>query len=53
MKAAIASLPFERPKLAVTANINAADFAAELEAAIVRTGKALTIGGKPTLTMRR
>jgi hypothetical protein len=47
MKAAIAALPFERPKLAVTANINAQNFADEIEAAMIRSGKALTIDAKP------
>jgi hypothetical protein len=54
MKAAIASLPFERPKLAVVANVNALDFASELEKAIVRSGKSLTIdGARPALSMRQ
>ena len=49
MRAAIAALPFENPKLAVTANINAQDFAAEIEGAIIRSGKAVVIESKPGL----
>jgi hypothetical protein len=54
MKAAIAALPFERPKLAVTANLNVMNFAEEIEAAMIRSGKPLIIGGaKPTIPARR
>jgi hypothetical protein len=54
MRAAIAALPFENPKLAVTANINAQNFAAEIEAAMIRSGKPLTIdGAKPIIPARR
>ena len=53
MRASIASLPFEFPKLAVTANINTADFANALEEAIARSGQSLVIDHKPVLRTRR
>jgi hypothetical protein len=37
MRAAIAALPFEHPKLSVTASINGEGFAAKLERAMQRT----------------
>ena len=49
MRAAIAALPFENPKLAVTAMLNGENFAAEIEAAMVRSGKALVIQAQPEL----
>jgi hypothetical protein len=49
MRAAIAALPFEHPKLAVTAMLNGENFAAEIEAAMVRSGKALVIQAQPEL----
>jgi hypothetical protein len=45
LKAAIAALPFERPKLAVTAITSTEDLATRLEAAIAATGK--VIDGRP------
>jgi|SRR6476646_2574373 hypothetical protein len=44
MRAAIAALPFECPKLAVVASMNAGTgFAAQLEAAIARSGVGLKL----------
>ena len=45
MRAAIAALPFERPKLAVIANVTS--FAAQMEATMERLGKPPVIDAKP------
>jgi hypothetical protein len=37
MKAAVEALPFERPKLSVSAHVDAADFGSKLEIAIKRS----------------
>ena len=47
MRAAIAALPFEHPKLAVIANIPGGNLSAQLEAAIARSGKSVVIDAKP------
>jgi hypothetical protein len=56
MRAAVACLPFERPKLAVTAITTTEDLATRLEAAIQATGKVIdarpaTLIEKPTEAM--
>ena len=43
MRAAIAAIPFEHPKLAVAVHVEAGDFADQLERAVERTRKVLTI----------
>jgi hypothetical protein len=43
MRAAMAALQFEHPKLAVTANVQAGDFADQLERAVERTRRVLMI----------
>jgi hypothetical protein len=42
MRAAIEALPFEFPKLAVTAQVNSEDFARALERAMKRSAKVVT-----------
>ena len=41
MRAAIEALPFENPKLAVTATVTGGDFAERLERAMRRSGKSI------------
>jgi hypothetical protein len=52
MRAAIAALQFEHPKLAVTASIEAGDFADRLERALQRSSQIIeaapSIEAKPT-----
>ena len=47
--AAIAALPFEHPKLAVTASMDAEGFAAQLEAARARAAKVIAFRAEPAL----
>jgi hypothetical protein len=47
MRAAIASIQFEHPKLAVTASIQAGDFADQLDRAVERSRRVLMIEAKP------
>jgi hypothetical protein len=49
MRAAMAALPFEHPKLAVVAQVGGSGWAERLEDAIVRSGKTLIIGAAPAL----
>ena len=45
IRCAVAALPFEYPKLAVTAHVDADGFAAKLEAARKRSAQVLTLRG--------
>jgi hypothetical protein len=47
MRAAIAAIQFEHPKLAVTASIQAGDFADQLDRAVERSRRVLMIEAKP------
>ena len=47
MRAAIATLPFEYPKLSVSASVNNRGFGRHLEGAIAASGKAVVIDAKP------
>jgi hypothetical protein len=49
MRAAMAALPFEHPKLAVVAQVDGVGWAAKLEAAITASGKAVVISARPAL----
>ncbi|MGY4174727.1 hypothetical protein ACVIHH_000018 [Bradyrhizobium sp. USDA 4518] len=51
-RAAVAALPFEHPKLAVTAVVSTEGFAARLEAARERSEKALSIRSHEVLGAR-
>ena len=54
MRAAIAALPHERPKLAVTASVNGNEaFAAKLEEAIKRSGRVKVIEHQPAEPSRQ
>jgi hypothetical protein len=53
MRAAALALPFEHPKLAVVAQLRGEDFAAQLEAAMKRSGKSVVIDAKPVTTIER
>jgi hypothetical protein len=46
MRAAVAALPFEHPKLAVTASLNNEGFAAQMEEMVRRSGRSNVIDGK-------
>jgi hypothetical protein len=59
MRAAMAAIPFEHPKLAVTATIEAGDFADQLEQAIERSRRVIEVNtvkaieeDKPTTDVR-
>ena len=41
MRAAVEALPFEHPKLAITASFNGGDFAAQMEKAFQRSAKVI------------
>lgn len=49
MRAAMAALQFEHPKLAVTANVESGDFAFQLDQAVERSRKVAVIEAKPMI----
>jgi hypothetical protein len=49
MKAAAIAIEYELPRLAVTATVDAGDFAVQLDQAVERSRKVSMIEGKPTI----
>jgi hypothetical protein len=53
MKAALGALPFERPKLAVTATTDISNFASQMEEIARASGRSNVIDAKPNRTDTR